>query len=113
MKLLTGDYLAFYEIIIKHISKKRIFTDSLHTLAYGTDASFYRLTPKIVIRTEKIDEIKDILREAFALNLAVCFRAAGTSLSGQSITDSILVVTSRDWNKITANEDKSLITMDP
>jgi len=113
MKLLEGSYLEFYERITKYVSKKRIFTDSLHTLAYGTDASFYRLIPKIVIHTEKKDEIKDILREAFALNLAVCFRAAGTSLSGQSITDSILVVTSRDWNKITANEDKSLITMDP
>ena len=39
MKLLEGSYLEFYERITKYVSKKRIFTDSLHTLAYGTDAS--------------------------------------------------------------------------
>jgi len=113
MELLSGKYLEFYEVITKQISRNRVFTDSLHTLAYGTDASFYRLVPKIVINAENTDEIKKILKEAEALSLPVCFRAAGTSLSGQSVTDSILVVTSRDWNRITANKDKSLITMDP
>ena len=112
MQQLPLRYQKFYDKIKNVISSKNIFTDPLHTLAYGTDASFYRLIPKIVIRVENTDEVKKILKEANSLDLPVCFRAAGTSLSGQSITDSILVVTSRDWNKITSNEDKSLITLD-
>ncbi len=110
---LSKSYLEFYEKLTELLPKERIFTDSLHTLAYGTDASFYRLIPKIVIWAETADEIKKILKEATLLSLPVVFRAAGTSLSGQSITDSILIVTSRDWNKITVSKDKSLITLEP
>ena len=47
--MLDGKYLDFYNQISKKLSKENIFTDKLHTLAYGTDASFYRLIPKIVI----------------------------------------------------------------
>ena len=50
--MLEGKYQDFYNQIINKISKKKIFTDKLHTLAYGTDASFYRLIPKIVIKTD-------------------------------------------------------------
>lgn len=110
---LEGKYQDFYNQIVQSIPKQRIFTDDLHTLTYGTEGSFYRLTPKIVIRTENIDEIKEILRLSNKFTLPTTFRAAGTSLSGQSITDSILVMTSRDWNNITISEDKSLITMQP
>lgn len=113
MANLDGKYQDFYNQVLKTIPSKNVFIDDLHTLTYGTEGSFYRLTPKIVIRTENIDEIKEILRLSNELALPTTFRAAGTSLSGQSITDSILVMTSRDWNKITINEDKTLISMEP
>jgi D-lactate dehydrogenase len=32
------------------IGSERIFTDPVRTFAYGTDASFYRLNPKMVIK---------------------------------------------------------------
>jgi D-lactate dehydrogenase len=111
MKMLPKSYSDFYEKIIGQIPKDRVFTDPLRTLAYGTDASFYRLVPKVVIWTQSAKEVKLILKEATALGLPVVFRAAGTSLSGQALSDSILIVTSRDWNGISANEDKSLITL--
>jgi len=47
--MLDSKYQRFYDEIVKKIKKEKIFTDKLHTLAYGTDASFYRLIPKIVI----------------------------------------------------------------
>jgi D-lactate dehydrogenase len=60
-------------------------------LAYGTDASFYRLVPKLVIRVEAEREVIGILQAATADRVAVTFRAAGTSLSGQAISDSVLL----------------------
>ena len=113
MENLKGKYLDFYNQIQKTIPNDRIFTDELHLLTYGTEGSFYRLTPKIILRTENIDEIQEILKLSNELSLPITFRAGGTSLSGQSITDSILVMTSRDWNKITVNDDKTKITMQP
>jgi D-lactate dehydrogenase len=111
--LLSGNYLDFYNEIITFIPKKRIFTDPLHTIAYGTDASFYRLVPKVVVWANNADEVSQILKITSSLSLPVVFRAAGTSLSGQAITDSILLMTSRDWKGINVNKEVSTITMQP
>lgn len=110
---LSGKYHDFYQEIVSFIPKSRIFTDPLHTIAYGTDASFYRLIPKIVVWVDNADEVSRILKLSDTLSLPVVFRAAGTSLSGQAITDSILLVTSRDWKKMSVNHDVSLITLQP
>ena len=113
MTSLYGKYLDFYEDVTKILQKKRVFTDPLHVLAYGTDASFYKLIPKIVIWVKTSQEVSDVLKLSSDMSLPVVFRAAGTSLSGQAITDSILLVTSRDWNKIKINEDANLVTLEP
>ena len=39
------------------IPQKRIYDDVLRCFAWGTDASFYRLTPHLVIRSESEEEI--------------------------------------------------------
>jgi len=111
--LLSGSYLDFYTEVLKFIPEKRIFTDPLHTIAYGTDASFYRLIPKVVVWVNSADEVSQILKITSSLTLPVVFRAGGTSLSGQAITDSILLVTSRDWKGINVNKEVSTITLQP
>lgn len=69
----------------------RLFTDPVRTFAYGTDASFYRLNPKLVIKVNNEEEMSKILPIAAKHQVPVTFRAAGTSLSGQAITDSVLL----------------------
>ncbi len=44
--MLESGYQNFFDEISLKISKDKIFTDKLHTLAYGTDASFYRFNSK-------------------------------------------------------------------
>ena len=75
------------------------YTDELRRLAWGTDASFYRLIPKTVIRSENEEQVQAVLREASGKGTPVTFRAAGTSLSGQSVSDSILMVAGKNWEK--------------
>ena len=70
---------------------KRLFCDPLRTLAYGTDASFYRLVPRIVARVGSVPEVQALLAAARRHRTPLTFRAAGTSLSGQAVTDSVLV----------------------
>ncbi|MFY9094990.1 FAD-binding oxidoreductase, partial [Aliarcobacter butzleri] len=84
-----------------------------HTLAYGTDASFYRLIPKIVIKTDNSKEVQDIIELANSMNLSITFRAGGTSLSGQAISDSILVITSRNFSNFKIASDASYISLEP
>ncbi len=111
--MLEGKYQNFYDKISQKIKKEKIFTDKLHTLAYGTDASFYRLIPKIVIKTDDATQVATILELANEMELSVTFRAAGTSLSGQAITDSILIVTSRNFRDFRLSKNRKLISLQP
>jgi D-lactate dehydrogenase len=77
----------------------RIYTDELRTLGWGTDASFYRQIPKVVLRSNGEEEISRIVGLCRKYKLPFTFRAAGTSLSGQSCTDSVLIVAGKHWEK--------------
>ena len=89
---------AFLAEVQRLIPRERRFDDPLSTLAFGTDASFYRLIPKLVIRVESEREVVELLKLAGAERVPVTFRAAGTSLSGQAISDSVLIVLGEHWN---------------
>ena len=69
--MLTGTYAAFHRSIADTIPSTRIFTDELRTLAYGTDASFYRLIPNLVVKVESEEEIVRVLAESRRLRLPV------------------------------------------
>lgn len=92
-------YKEFVEIIGQKITKDRIYTDDLRRLCWGTDASFYRRIPRVVVRVKDEDEVIKVLTAATDLNIPLTFRAAGTSLSGQAVSDSVLVVAGKEWEK--------------
>ena len=91
----------------------RIYTDELRRLAWGADAGFYRLIPQIVIHPKDEDEVSRLLAIAYRLEVPVCFRAAGTSLSGQAVSESVLIVAGKNWEKYTVAPDAQSITMQP
>ena len=104
---------SFLQEISRIIPKDRIYTDEMRRLAWGTDAGFYRLIPKIVIRSANEDEITAILKTADKYGVPITFRAAGTSLSGQAISDSVLVIAGKEWENYKIAEDKKSITLQP
>lgn len=106
-------FQQFIEEAGKLIPPGRLYTDPLLTLAWGGDASVYRLTPRVVVRANNEEEIVALLKIAGTLKLDVTFRAAGTSLSGQSVTDSILIVAGSGWNRYTVADEGRKITMQP
>ena len=91
----------------------RIYTDELRTLGWGTDASFYRQIPKVVLRSDGEAEISRIVGLCRKYQLPFTFRAAGTSLSGQSCTDSVLIVAGKHWEKYRLPDDHATITLQP
>ncbi len=111
--MLAPSYQKLTNILSASIDSKRILTNPLQTLAYGTDASFYRLIPKIVILAHNEAEVTEIIKEAKKLDIALTFRAAGTSLSGQAITDSVLVVATHGWKSFELLENNQKIKLEP
>ena len=111
--MLTGNFKELYDRLVPYIDKTRIFHDPLHTLAFGTDASFYRLIPKMVIKAKNETEVSRILEESSRLMIPITFRAAGTSLSGQAVTDSLLVIAGNHWKKAIVEDNGAAIRLQP
>lgn len=111
--MLTGKYEQLYTRLASTIDSRRIFHDPLHTLAFGTDASFYRLIPQMVIKAKDEHEVSFILKESSRLLIPVTFRAAGTSLSGQAISDSVLVIAGNHWTKFKIDPEGLKISLQP
>lgn len=97
---LEPKYARFYEQARRFISADRVFADYLRRFAYGLDASCYRYIPKLVIWGQDEREIQGLLRLSENLGVPLTFRAAGTSLSGQACSDSVLVVCAHFWKNI-------------
>lgn len=111
--MIKTKYHNFVTAISSVIDQERIYTDSLRRLAYGTDGGFYRLEPQVVVRVKDEEEMRRCLREATARKLPVTFKAAGTSLSGQTISDSILLMASEGWEDYEVLEGGEKIRLQP
>ena len=97
-------YALFLHDIARFIPGDRIYTDELRRLAWGTDAGFYRFIPQIVIRSNSEEEVSMLLKAT---------DAAGTSLSGQAISDSILIVAGKHWEQYEVLEEGKAVRLQP
>ncbi len=110
---LPVNYQRFHSECLQLLPAKRIYCDPLRTLAFGTDASVYRLIPKMVIKVLTSDEVSHLLKIAATNHVPVTFRAAGTSLSGQAVSDSVLLVLAGGWGKYSVSNNGESISLEP
>ena len=111
--MLPTAYQRLHRDLQQFIPVERLITDPLRTLAYGADASLYRLVPKLVARVDSEDEMRRILALAHRHGTPVTFRAAGTSLSGQAITDSVLLQMGDGWRGWRIGDGAATISLQP
>ncbi|MBQ6068398.1 MAG: FAD-binding protein [Bacteroidales bacterium] len=78
----------------------QIHTDSLHRIAYATDASAYRELPMGVAYPENVNDIIELIHQAKHLHTHLIPRAGGTSIAGQVVGSGIVVDISRHFNHI-------------
>ncbi|GBC62442.1 FAD-binding oxidoreductase [Desulfonema ishimotonii] len=110
--MLTGKYMELYNRLRLEIPAERLIHDDLRTFAYGTDASVYRLIPRLIVRVESEAEVILTLKHCRDLALPVTFRAAGTSLSGQALTDSVMILMGTEgWRDYAISEDAGEIRL--
>lgn len=95
------------------LPEERILARPIERYAYANDASIYRLVPQAVVHPQSVDEIRALFQFSQQNKIPLTFRAAGTSLSGQSITDGLLVVLSRHWGKASVEKDGLLVRSQP
>jgi D-lactate dehydrogenase len=77
-----------------------VSTDLFDRLALANDASHYLLMPSLIAKPTNASQIAEIFKITNKYQLGITFRSGGTSLSGQSVTDSLLVDTRKHFKEI-------------
>jgi len=95
------------------VASDRILIRPIELIAWASDASFYRMIPKAVIQTQGLDEVRALFELSRQTRVPMTFRAAGTSLSGQSISDGLLVEVARNWRNLWVEEAGKQIRLQP
>ena len=91
----------------------RVLTRWIDRVAYANDASVYRLVPRAVVFPTTVAEVQALFRFGRDRRVPIVFRAAGTSLSGQAVTDGILVVVSRHWRRVEIEDAGWRVRVEP
>ena len=99
--------------LYKYISKEKILNRTIDRLAYARDASIYRILPDVVVRPKDENDIQNLFKYANDEDKSVTFRASGTSLSGQTVTDSIIAEIAYDWQHIKIKSNGKSILLEP
>ncbi len=91
----------------------RIKSRAIDRAAYASDASHYLLTPKAVIVAADAAEVAAILRAATSTGERVTFRSGGTSLSGQGISDGVLIDVRQRFRRIEVLDNGARVRVQP
>ena len=91
----------------------RIRARYIDVVSFASDAGFYYLLPKAIVQPNSEAEIVQLFSFSHQHNIPIVFRTGGTSLSGQSITDGILVDLSQYWNKLVVLEAGNMVRVQP
>jgi D-lactate dehydrogenase len=105
--------MGLREDLCRIIDPRRVLTRRIDRVAFANDASVYRIVPQAVVLPATIGEVQDLFRLSRSLRIPLTFRAAGTSLSGQAVTDGILAVVSRHWGELHVEEDGKRVRVQP
>ncbi|WP_263349864.1 FAD-binding and (Fe-S)-binding domain-containing protein [Acidicapsa acidisoli] len=112
-----GDQLAdpteIRQLLQELIDPDRILIRPIERIAFASDASCYRLIPRAVIQPKTAEEIKHLFLFSHEHEIPLVFRAGGTSLSGQAITDGILVDIGRYWRNVRVEKNGQTIRVQP
>ncbi len=85
----------------------------LDLLARAHDASHYLLHPRAVVTPASTDQVAEVLRACSRLGVPLTFRGGGTSLSGQAISDSVLVDTRTGFQGVQVLDGGARVRVQP
>lgn len=88
-------------------------TRAVDRLGMAHDASHFARTPRAVVTATGADDVARLFRVSATTGVALTFRSGGTSLSGQAVTDGILVDVRRHFRGIEILDDGARVRVGP
>jgi D-lactate dehydrogenase len=95
------------------IGPDRVAARALDLVRYASDASPYRSIPRAVAIPADVEDVARLLALGARTGTPIVFRAGGTSLSGQSQTDGILLDVRRDWQRVRVEDGGARVRAQP
>jgi D-lactate dehydrogenase len=92
---------------------ERVLTSALSRHAYASDASHFALLPQAVVVAASASEVAALVRSCTENGLAATFRSGGTSLSGQAVTEGVLIDTRRHFKQVEVLEGGRRVRVQP
>ena len=92
-------------------SQVRTRAIDIHSNAH--DASHFLLVPQAVVVAANAGEVGRLLRASAAQGVPLTFRAGGTSLSGQALTDGVLVDVRRNFKDVEVLDNGARVRVQP
>jgi len=91
----------------------RVSTRALDRHAAAHDASHFLLTPQVVVTARDAAEVGRLFAVSARRGVPLTLRSGGTSLSGQGVTDGILVDVRKSFRSMTVLDDGARIRTQP
>ena len=88
-------------------------TRAADRLRLAHDASHYLLHPRAVVTPGSAEQVAALLRHSRQTGTPLTFRSGGTSLSGQAVTDQVLVDTRRHFREVDVLDDGRRVRVQP
>lgn len=94
--------------LISLLGEDHVLVRATDIIAYASDASPYRKLPRVVVMARDAADVAKVMRYGAEHGIGVTFRAAGTSLNGQSQSDGILVDVRRHFAGVEILDEEGL-----
>jgi D-lactate dehydrogenase len=95
------------------LGEQQVLHRLIDVTAHAGDASIYRLVPRVVVKPRNVLDVRNILDYCRRNRLYLTWRAAGTSLSGQAVTDGVLVDVATHWKNLRILDDGKRVAVEP
>ena len=99
--------------LVNLLGAERVLTRPIDLAAFASDASVYRMVPAAVVRPAGTEQVRGLFGLSREHGVPLTFRAAGTSLSGQAVTEGLLVDLSRDWRAVEVLDAGRRVRVEP
>jgi D-lactate dehydrogenase len=103
----------FHRTLSGIVGETHVLVRPIDLAAFASDASVYRMVPSAVVRPQTIEHVCRLFAACRAQRIPLAFRAAGTSLSGQAVTDGVLLDLSRHWRNVEVLEGGRRVRVGP
>ncbi|MBP2372084.1 D-lactate dehydrogenase [Pseudonocardia parietis] len=104
---------GLHETLATAVRPEAVRTRAIDVLGMAHDASHFARTPRAVVTVQGADDVARLFTASAATGVPLTFRAGGTSLSGQAVTDGILVDARRHFRGIEILDDGARVRVGP